>query len=149
MGSLKLPATGVVYVDTSTIIYLVEHVEPYAPVLGPLAQAAEEGRLKLTASVLALLEALVKPLRDGNTVLADVYRDALLHSNEFELLDVDEGVAERAAHLRATNGLRTPDAIHAATALEQRAALFVTNDPAFGRVPGLPVALLSECVTAE
>jgi predicted nucleic acid-binding protein len=40
--------------------------------------------------------------------------------------------------------LKTPDAIHAATALLAGCALFVTNDPAFKRIAGLPVGLLSE-----
>jgi len=51
---------------------------------------------------------------------------------------------EIAADLRATTRLKTPDAIHAATALDAGCALFVTNDPAFRRVPRLNVAVLSE-----
>ena len=146
MGPLKLPIRGAVYVDTSAVIYMVERVEPYAEHLHPMRQAAEEGHLRLVASVLVLLEALVKPLRDGNAVLVDVYRDALVHSNEFRLAGVDELIAERAAHIRSTTGLSTPDAIHAATALEEHIDLFVTNDSGFQRVPGLPVTLLSQCV---
>jgi predicted nucleic acid-binding protein len=54
---------------------------------------------------------------------------------------------ESAAHLRAL-GLRTPDALHAATALASGCILFLTNDPVFKRVTGLSVVVLSEVVAA-
>jgi predicted nucleic acid-binding protein len=53
---------------------------------------------------------------------------------------------EQAARLRAV-GLRTPDALHAATALATGCVPFVTNDPRFRRVLSLPLALLSEIAT--
>jgi hypothetical protein len=31
VGQLTLPASGVVYVDTSAVIYRVERIEPYYP----------------------------------------------------------------------------------------------------------------------
>jgi predicted nucleic acid-binding protein len=37
-------------------------------------------------------------------------------------------ISARAARIRADHGLRTPDAIHAATALNSGAAGMVTND---------------------
>ncbi len=49
-----------------------------------------------------------------------------------------------AAQLRATSGLKTPDAIHAATALEHGCTLFVTNDPAFRRLTTVPVVILGD-----
>jgi predicted nucleic acid-binding protein len=50
-----------------------------------------------------------------------------------------------AARLRATiSGLKTPDAIHAATALQHGCALFVSNDVGFRRVPGLSLAILDD-----
>jgi predicted nucleic acid-binding protein len=44
--------------------------------------------------------------------------------------------------------LRTPDAIHAATALELGVALFVTNDFGFRGVPDLPAAVLADVLAA-
>jgi predicted nucleic acid-binding protein len=58
-------------------------------------------------------------------------------------------ILEAAARLRATTGLKTPDAIHAATALAAHNTLFLTNDSDFRRVPGLPVTLLSEVVSSS
>ncbi|MEW6249290.1 MAG: PIN domain-containing protein [Planctomycetota bacterium] len=134
--------------DSSAVIYLVERIAPYADLLDPVWSAAERGQIQLISSALVLIEVLVKPLCDQNTVLCDVYRDALLRSHEFRLVEVDEVIAERAARIRAYSNLRTPDATHAAAALQSGAGLFITNDPAFRRVNGLPVALLSDYVAS-
>jgi predicted nucleic acid-binding protein len=42
--------------------------------------------------------------------------------------------------------LRTPDAIHAATALNEGCTHLITNDPAFRRVQDLSVTLLDNHV---
>ena len=56
---------------------------------------------------------------------------------------------EQAARLRAMTGLKTPDALHAATALAVGSTLFVTNDGGFRRVAGLPVAVLNEVANPD
>ena len=78
MGSLNLPVSGLIYLDTSPIITI------------------------------------------------DLLRDA--------------------AQLRADTNLKTPDAIHAATALAKGCVQFITNDPAFRRVSGLNIVVLSELI---
>jgi predicted nucleic acid-binding protein len=49
-------------------------------------------------------------------------------------VDADFGIANRAAELRARYGLKTPDALHAATAIDAGVTGFVTNDAEYGRV---------------
>ena len=44
------------------------------------------------------------------------------------------------------SGLKTPDALHAATALRAGCALFITNDTDFRRVEGLPTVVLDDVV---
>jgi predicted nucleic acid-binding protein len=48
----------------------------------------------------------------------------------------------RATELRAAHGLKTPDAIHLATAIEERADLFLTGDANLARCPGLHLDLI-------
>jgi predicted nucleic acid-binding protein len=56
-------------------------------------------------------------------------------------------VLRSAARLRSTvSKLRTPDAIHAASALADRVGLLVTNDPVFRTVPGLTVEMLDDVI---
>ncbi|MFO0927620.1 MAG: type II toxin-antitoxin system VapC family toxin [Gemmataceae bacterium] len=146
MGQLTLPAAGSIYVDANVIIYRVERIDPYLTASAPVWDALDRGTLPLVTSELTLLEVLVKPFKDGNATLAMLFRDVLLGTAGLTCLPISRQVLERAATLRADHGIKTPDAIHAATALIHGAALFVTNDPGFRRVPHLPVAILSDCV---
>ena len=67
MGPLTLPLAGLIYIDASSLIYSVERVEPYRTLLEPMWQEAQDGNVTIVSSPLLVLEALVKPLRDGNT----------------------------------------------------------------------------------
>jgi predicted nucleic acid-binding protein len=64
------------------------------------------------------------------------------------LLPVDLPAIRSATTLRANFGLKTPDAIHAATAREAGCTLFVTNDRHVRRVPGPNVAVLDDVLSA-
>ena len=55
----------------------------------------------------------------------------------FEEVPVDRLVAERAGRLRRTGGLRTPDALIAATALERELVLVTRNTRDFHSTRGL------------
>ncbi len=146
MGQLALPASGKVYLDANCIIYTVEVVEPYKTVLQAVWEAARLGTLTIVTSELTLLEVLVKPLKIADKSMEDDFRALLLGASDVTMIAVTQAILERAALLRATVGLKTPDAIHAATALLSECALFVTNDPPFRRVSGLPVCLLGEAL---
>ena len=148
MGTLSLPAQGVVYADANSIIYRVEQVQPYLVVAAPLWDALDAGHQEVFTSELSVLEVLVKPMRMGDSSIENLFRKVLYQTRGFSLAPISRTVLEEAARLRATTGLKTPDAIHAATALLARCTLFVTNDPAFRRVPSLPVVVLHEIATA-
>jgi len=147
VGSLSLPASGVIYIDTAPIIYSVEKHPDYAPSLRPVWAASKSGAIQVITSELALLETLVGPLKHGDSELADVYSE-LLTATEMRLLPITLEVLRDAARLRADTNMKTPDAIHAATALAAGCDLFVTNDGGFRRVASLPVVIISEVVRA-
>ena len=121
----------------------VERIEPYRTLLEPMWEQVQDGNLAVVSSPILVIEALVKPLRDGNTEIELQYRE-LFASNALRLLDASYQVFEEAARLRAETGLKTPDALHAATALRSRCALFITNDTDFRRVRGLPIVVLDD-----
>lgn len=112
-----------------------------------LWQTASTRQITAVTSELTLLEVLVKPLKVGDATTATLFRTVLQHTPEVRMLPITPSLLEQAANLRATLGLRTPDAIHVATALVHRCALMVTNDRAFRRIPDLPVAVLNELVS--
>ena len=146
MGSLTLPPSGVVYVDAQILIYTVERHPSYGPALEPLWRAVFDGALAAVTSELSLMETLVVPLRNRNTSLVSDYQQALLGS-DLRLLPITQPVLLEAARLRATlPGLRTPDALHAATAITSDCVLFLTNDSGFRRVPTLNLVVLGEAL---
>ncbi len=144
MGQLTLPSSGTIYVDTNAVIYCIERIEPYLTASAPLWDSLDAGLASVMTSELTLLEVLVKPLREGNAALASLYRTVLLGTAGFSALPITRSILESAAQLRAAHQLKSPDAIHAATALAHGSKLFVSNDTGFRRVPGLPVAVLRE-----
>lgn len=92
-----------------------------------------------------MLETLVKPLREKDETLIALFR-SLLYSKEVRLIPATAALWERAAGLCASFGLKSPDALHAATALQEGSKSFMTNDVDFQKVPDLPVVLLKEFV---
>lgn len=115
-------------VDTMVLIYHFEEHEDFGPPASELLQATEEGRCRLVVSILGRLETLVAPKRRGRQDLCRRYREVFDGFPNLEVIDVGAQVVEVASDLRATHALRTPDAIHLATALLRRADAFVTED---------------------
>lgn len=71
----------------------------------------------------------------GNSATADV--QILL--SPFRELDVTRSVAERGGRIRRETGIRMPDALIAATAIEHRLSLFTRNRSDFENVRGLRI----------
>ena len=148
MGPMTLPSHGAVYLDSSAIIYSVERNEPYFSLLAPAWQQAEAGQFAVVCSELVVAETLVRPIREGHADLEAAFR-AVFAAPEVDLIPATRELWDDTAHLRAETGLKTPDALHAATALRAGCALFFTNDTDFRRVQGLPVVVLDDLLAAE
>ena len=146
MGALILPSAGSVYVEANAVIYAVEKIEPYFSLLTPLWAQAASGNFAIVTSELTWLETLTKPMRDKNVVLESLFR-SFLTAREVRLIPATLAIWEHAARLRA-HGLKTPDALHAATGLSAGCVSFLTNDSGFLRVPGLPVIILSAVIAS-
>lgn len=140
MGRLILPESGLIYLDANCFIYSVEHIEPYSALLAPVWR-----RGGIVTSELTRLEVLVKPFEAGDEELSEVYRQ-LLNAREIECVPLSAEILEEAARLRAATGIKTPDAIHAASSLARNAGLFLSNDKRFRNFPSLPFAYLRDHV---
>jgi len=77
-------------------------------------------------------------LQSKDETLARRYR-AILES--WQVVDLDAGITESAARLRASLRLKLPDAVQAASALAINADAVVTHDRDFSRVKSLRVIL--------
>ena len=143
MGSLKLPTSGRVYIDAMTLIYTVERYPAYWPLLEPLWQASQAASIEIVSSELTLMEVLVGPMKSGNAALVQAFEQALL-GTEINLLPITQSILRDAAKLRATTKLKTPDALHAATALSAGCVLFVTNDGGFRALTAFALTILDD-----
>jgi len=147
MGQLILPSSGTISIDTLVVIYTIEGNPDYYSLLEPLWSKFYTREIQIVSSELILMEALVVPLRNGNNSLVEDYEELLLLS-QMQLVPISQSLLKQAANLRANTNLKTPDAIHAVTALSVSCNQFITNDKGFRNVPGLPVVILSEVLAS-
>lgn len=134
----------IAFLDACAIIYQVEAVAPFQSRLASLLAAlrAAEPTLGLAVSRLSWIECRAKPLRERQAELLARY-DTFLGADNLVVVELTADVVDFATALRAQHGLKTPDALQAASALTLGAGtFFVTNDPRFERVPNLAVKLL-------
>ena len=132
----ELPAGALLLVDSAPIIYTLEANERFAQRFAPLFQRHAMGELVLAVTTITIAEVLTGPLKAGEEALAKRYRAVL---DTWQVVDFTSAIAEGAARLRGTYGLKLPDAIQLASALEINAHALVTHDRDFSQVRGMRV----------
>ena len=114
-------------IDTSILIRLIEGPSEVSSRIRDVLS----GQV-LIASSLAITECLTKPLRFNEQPVIAAY-DELFSSDRLAVVDATGSIARSAAALRARHRLKTPDAVHLATAIELGANEFLTADRDFER----------------
>ncbi|AUT02520.1 VapC toxin family PIN domain ribonuclease [Nostoc sp. CENA543] len=148
MGQLTFSNADRIYIDTVTIIYAVEQTPIYGMLLNPLWNNLQTGNLEVFTSELTLMETLVVPMRNSDTFLINAY-ERLLQSPQIQLVPISQAILKEAARLRAiTPSLRTPDAIHLATATALGCTQFLTNDRQLRTVSNLFIVILDEVLAS-
>lgn len=142
MGLIDTLWGSKVCIDTAPFIYFIEKHEKYLTVLKPFFTEISSGNIEAMTSTVTLLEVLVHPIRTGNKVLAEKYREILLYSDGLTIFEVLNDISEKAAELRAYYSIKTPDAIQLATAIIHGANNFLTNDPALQKIDAVKVIVL-------
>lgn len=134
---------GPIGIDTAIFIYFIEEDSRYISTIAPLFEAADAGGIEIVTSALTLLEVLVVPYRAGNVELAEHYEAVLSRGRGIRMIDLGRDHLRRAARLRASTGVATPDALQMAAALAMQCSAFITNDRRLPAVPNLKVLQLS------
>ena len=135
----------IIFLDANIIIYQVEGMEPYRQQVRQSLSTivSKHPDAGFAVSRLSILECLVKPVREQNTCVISRYR-GFFTSRDIQIIEVTDHVIETALGLRAQHGLRTPDAIQAASALILKSpTTFLTGDRNFQKVSALQVQLIS------
>lgn len=134
----------VVFLDTSPIIYYIEENKKYIDLLNKVFTANNNGLFIFRTSVISLIEVLIFPLRQNNTELALQYKSILCNSRTLEIIEINTEISLQSAILRAKYGLKTPDAIQIASAINANSHIFLTNDHHLKRIKEIKVLLLDE-----
>jgi len=132
------------YLDANVFIYALESLAPWKEPAQALLRWIDAGQCSAVTSELTLAECLTKPLQLGQTENAKLYENAIQSRPDFTVVPVGREILIEAARLRAPEGLKLPDAIHAATAIQNACDVFVTNDKSLVRLSGVQTMLLSQ-----
>jgi predicted nucleic acid-binding protein len=140
LSPLNLPRGSTAALDTVALVYFLERHPVHHNTASRILKRIEEGRIAGVMSSLVFAELLVPAFRAGDNPRAGCVLRLLTSLPNLKVFDITPEISAEAARLRARYGLRTPDAIHAATALAAGADVLVTNDrDLLKAVPGIAV----------
>ena len=123
-----IPNGSKVLLDTVALIYFLEENERYSKLAEKIFGRIESGELQGVLANLAFAELLVPLYRSGDPRAAAGLANRIFNFRNLEVVTLTTEISIEAARLRAEYSLRTPDAIHAATAIITQASGILTND---------------------
>mgnify|MGYP001252557368 CR=1 FL=1 len=123
-----IPKGSRVLLDTVALIYFLEENERYSKSAEKIFNRIESGQLQGVIASLVFAELLVPLYRSGDPQAATGLSNRLRNFRNLEVIPLTTEISMGAARLRADYGLRTPDAIHAATAISTQSTGILTND---------------------
>ena len=136
----------IIGLDTMLFIYSMEERKPYISVLGSIFYHIEFGFAEGVTSTITLAEILVKPIKDKNHEAVKDYKFLLHHFPHLMMVNIDAKIAEKGAELRAKYGIRTPDALKIASAVENQATVFLSNDCTLKKIREIEVRIINEII---
>lgn len=132
-----------VAVDANVLIYLLQADELRGERARAVIDAVEQGPLSGVLATVGGLEVLTGPAKARDQ--AGFERTAEeVRSLPLQLVGLSMSIAEDAAWLRGSDGLRMADAIHVATARAGGATALITNDRGIRSRPNLAVFYLDD-----
>ncbi len=80
--------------------------------------------------------------------MIEEYKKIFINSDNINLIDLNPEISEISARLRATHGIRTPDAIQLGTSIYYGANYFLTNDKRLKSVNDISIIVLEEEISS-
>ena len=133
-----------VYLDANALIYAVENTA--SPVRHLLIRSVSAG-LSFVTSELTISEVLVKPFQHQDWRLAGAFDALLSGRSPIDVRTITRAILRESASIRAAQGAKLADAIHAATALDAGCRTIVTNDLRFPKLPSMSYVLPDRAMT--
>ena len=139
-----LQGVSQVFLDTAPVIYHLEENPAYLAVVSQIFTEIDSGAIMAVTSPVTLAECLVRPLRQGDTALAQLFEDVVIRGQNTILAPIGDATAVAAAEVRAQHNLTLLDALQVSVAFENNCDAFLTNDSALKRVTRINVILLDD-----
>jgi predicted nucleic acid-binding protein len=128
--------------DSSVFIYFVEANVRYSPLADAIFAWLEQRGSSAVTSTITMTELLVQPYRDSDERRVNAFYGLLSTYPNLEWIAPNLEIAALAAQFRAAHRMRTPDALHSATAAVSGVTAMVTNDAVFERVGSFETLVL-------
>lgn len=132
----ELKSKGVLF-DTNTLIYYFDDIKPYSNVLESIISYVNTGEIQAYISVVTVAELLVKPIREKKQDVIDQYLTFFRLLPNLTLVEITQEIAIRTARIRASVGLKMPDALIVGTAADKKCVI-LGNDSVWA-TKNLPV----------
>ncbi|NLV22274.1 MAG: type II toxin-antitoxin system VapC family toxin [Syntrophomonadaceae bacterium] len=144
----KISAHQNIMLDTNAIIYFLDGTPDLFDLMRALFELVEQDRLKITLSVISEAELLVKPYREKNSTAIEAVSFFLEEFPNLKINLPNMEISRQAAKIRAESGLRLPDAMIVATAINTQCDLLLGNDIGLMQKASsyLPTIILSEYI---
>ncbi len=123
-----IPKGSRILLDTVALIYFLEENARYSKKVEEIFGRIESGDLQGIMANLVFAELLVPLYRAGDPQSAAGLTNRLINFHNLEVVPLTTEISMEAARLCADHGLRTPDAIHGATAIITQASGILTNN---------------------
>jgi predicted nucleic acid-binding protein len=120
-----------VYFDACIVIYLIERAAGFVERVETAIMRASD--IQVCVSPLVEMECMVGVLKRQDSELRRAYEEFF---NACVMLDIQADTFRLAGELRAKYGIKTPDALHLATATQHGCGQFWTNDERLNKAAG-------------
>ncbi len=135
MGLIEILKENDVYFDAIIFIYLLDGNEAYSTALDDIRKHIATDQVRVFSCNLIYTEILPYHAKQNNQ---GAIEHIIRFLDNFDIVRISKDITIHAGILRGETGMKTPDALHVATAINQsinqRCSLFLTNNAGI-RVP--------------
>lgn len=131
-------------IDTSIFIYLFEENKEYFTKAEKLFRQIQGGKIEAVFSAIGMIEILVGAKKSRDRELELQYKDLIAGFPNLTIMGINENIVDLASDLRTKYNIKTPNAIHIATAIDFNAVIFFTNDASLRKIKEIKILTLND-----
>lgn len=135
-----------VYFDTNIFIYILEGTKEYTAQIRSIQLAIENAEFQIFTSQIVFTEVLPVHVKANNEQKIQATIEFLSDSGAFNLVPAGREICIQSGFLRGLAGMKTPDAIHVATAIHTGCDVFLTNDKRIKTPENIELLVLADFV---